>query len=84
MDSHHKNPDCAKCGNPGEHLWATGGDVYHFCRGCHVILKFYSANDVIGRFLSGELPLTKVQESMVEARTGRNSGDNPWEKNIRL
>ena len=80
MDSDHKNPDCAKCGNPGEYLWAMGRDAYYFCSGCHIVLKFYDPGDLIRRFLDDKLPITKVQKDMIEERKARNAGESPWKK----
>jgi hypothetical protein len=80
MDSHNKNPDCAKCGNPGEYLWAMGGDPYWFCRGCHIVLKFYDSSVLIQRFLNDKLPLKTIQKEMIEARKARNTGESPWKE----
>jgi hypothetical protein len=73
-------PACAKCGNPGEYLWATGGDPYYFCRGCHVVLSLYDQYEIIQRFLDDKLPITIIQQDMVEARQERNAGKSPWVK----
>lgn len=78
MDSHHKYPDCSKCGNPGEYLWAMGGDAHYFCRGCHIVLRFYDPSGLIQRFLDDKLPVGNVVQAQIDARKARNAGESPW------